>query len=53
MRLVHCFEMRGGRIAREIAYEMSRSYAGPRDVDDIPDGAPVTDFPGGPHYGQW
>ncbi|MGV9847933.1 nuclear transport factor 2 family protein [Streptomyces sp. NPDC003442] len=53
MRLVHCFEMRGGRIAREIAYEMSREFRGPRDVDDIPEGAVVTDFPDGPHHGQW
>jgi hypothetical protein len=53
MRLVHCFEMRNGRIAREIAYEMSREYAGPRDKDEVPDGSPVQEFPTGPHYGQW
>ena len=53
MRLVHCFEMRDGRISREIAYEMSREYGGPRDVDDIPATATVTDFPEGPHFGQW
>jgi ketosteroid isomerase-like protein len=53
MRLVHCFEMRNGKIAREIAYEMSREYHGPRDHDDIPDGSPVQDYPDGPHYGQW
>lgn len=53
MRLVHCFEMKDGKIAREIAYEMSREYHGPRDHDDIPAGSPITDFPDGPHFGQW
>lgn len=45
--------MKDGKIAREIAYEMSREYAGPRDHDDIPVGSAVEDFPDGPHYGQW
>lgn len=53
MRLVHCFEMKDGKIAREIAYEMSREYGGARDHDDIPIGSTVEDFPDGPHYGHW
>jgi ketosteroid isomerase-like protein len=53
MRLVHTFEMRNGKIAREIAYEMARAYGGPRDRDAIPDGSPEQVFPTGPHYGQW
>ena len=53
MRLVHCFEMKKGKIAREIAYEMSREYGGDTDIDSIPEGAVVTDYPDGPHYGQW
>lgn len=52
MRLVHCFEMKNGRIAREIAYEISRPYKGPTDNDSIPDGSPTEEFPGGPHFGQ-
>jgi hypothetical protein len=47
MRLVHCFELENGKIVREIAYEMSREYHGPRDHDSIPAGAVVTEFPGG------
>ncbi|MDF3312820.1 nuclear transport factor 2 family protein [Rhodococcus sp. T2V] len=53
MRLVHCFEMKDGKIAREIAYEISREYHGPLDNDDVPDDASVEVFPDGPHYGQW
>ena len=53
MRLVHCFEMKDGRIAREIAYEISRPFRGPTDVDDIPEGSVTEEFPTGPHYGQW
>lgn len=53
MRLVHLFEMDNGKIAREIAYEMSREYKSPRDHDFITDGAIVEEFPEGPHYGQW
>ena len=52
MRLVHCFEMRDGKIAREIAYEMSRPYGGPTDFDSIPEGSPVEDYPQGPHYSE-
>lgn len=40
-RLVHCFEMRDGKIAREIAYEMLREHGGANDHDSIPDGASV------------
>ncbi len=36
MRLVHCFELENGKIIREIAYEMSRDYHGPRDHDFVP-----------------
>ena len=50
MRLVHCFEMKDGKIAREIAYEMSRAYGGPADVDSVPAGSTVEDFPDGPHF---
>jgi ketosteroid isomerase-like protein len=53
MRLVHIFEMKDGKIAREIAYEMSRPWGGPTDHDAIPEGSPVEDYPDGPHYGQW
>ncbi len=53
MRLVHCFEMDGGKIVREIAYEISREHHGPTDHDAIPPGAVVTEYPGGPHHGQW
>jgi ketosteroid isomerase-like protein len=53
MRLVHCFEMKDGKISREIAYEISREYKGVLDNDDIPEGSAVQEFPDGPHYGQW
>lgn len=53
MRLVHCFEMSQGKIVREIAYEISRTYEGPCDNDAVPDGSEVRDFPDGPHFGQW
>jgi hypothetical protein len=53
MRLVHCFEMKDGRIAREIAYEVSRPFKGPTDVDSIPEGSVSEEFPDGPHFGQW
>jgi ketosteroid isomerase-like protein len=49
VRLVHIFEMRDGRIAREIAYEMWRKAGTDVAVDDVPEGAVVTrfgDFPG-------
>jgi hypothetical protein len=53
MRLVHCFEMKDGKIVREIAYEISREWGGATDNDFIPDGAIVTDYPEGPDYGSW
>lgn len=53
VRLIHCFEMKDGKIAREIAYEIARAYDGPLTNDDIPEGAVVQEFPDGPHYGQW
>ncbi|MFE7439479.1 nuclear transport factor 2 family protein [Streptomyces chartreusis] len=40
-RLVHCFEMRDGRITREIAYEMLREHGGSLDHDSVPEGAHV------------
>jgi hypothetical protein len=53
MRLVHCFEMKDGQIAREIAYEICRPFKGPTDIDSTPEGSPAEEFPDGPHYGQW
>ena len=53
MRLVHIFEMKNGQIMREIAYEMSRPWGGELDNDSVPDTAVVTDYPDGPHFGQW
>ncbi|HVW40635.1 MAG TPA: nuclear transport factor 2 family protein [Amycolatopsis sp.] len=44
VRLVHCFQMRDGRITREIAYELWRDAGGPLDNDDIPEGALVELF---------
>lgn len=44
MRLAHIFEMRDGRIAKEIAYEIIRRVGDPNDRDYIPDGSPVTVF---------
>jgi hypothetical protein len=52
MRLVHCFEMRDGKIAREIAYEMARPYGGATDLDSIPPGSVVTEFAEGPHSSE-
>ncbi len=45
VRLVHCFEMRDGRIAREIAYELWREAGSTVDHDDIPEGSHVEVFP--------
>ncbi|MCW2748252.1 MAG: hypothetical protein JWP10_1394 [Nocardioidaceae bacterium] len=45
VRLVHCFELRDGRIAREIAYELWRKKGSLVDNDFIPDGSPVELFP--------
>lgn len=44
MRLAHVFEMRDGKIAKEIAYEIIREAGGPTDHDNIPPGAEVTVF---------
>ena len=50
VRLVHCFEMRDGHIAREIAYEIWRKVGSVVDVDDIPQGAVVETFPEVPGF---
>lgn len=52
MRLIHCFEMKDGKIAREIAYEIPRAYGGPLDHDAVPAGAVVTEYPDGPDHGN-
>ena len=44
LRLAHVFEMRDGKIAREIAYEVFRRAGDVNDVDNIPDDAPVQIF---------
>jgi hypothetical protein len=44
VRLAHIFEMRDGKIAKEIAYEIWREKGSPEDIDRIPDGARVTVF---------
>ncbi|MFE3999341.1 nuclear transport factor 2 family protein [Nocardioides sp. YIM B13467] len=44
VRLVHCFQMRDGKIAREIAYETWRERDGVLDHDSIPDDAVVELF---------
>jgi ketosteroid isomerase-like protein len=44
VRLVHCFEMRDGRIAREIAYEIWRRVGSAIDHDDVPEGSHVELF---------
>jgi ketosteroid isomerase-like protein len=44
MRLAHIFEMRDGKIAKEIAYEIIRRVGDPNDRDDIPEGSSVTVF---------
>jgi hypothetical protein len=45
VRLVHCFQLRDGRITREIAYEMWREVGAPNDADSIPEGAKTEVFP--------
>lgn len=47
VRLVHCFQMRDGRIAREIAYEMWRGLDSPEDNDSVPADSKVEIFDGG------
>lgn len=49
VRLVHCFQMRDGRITREIAYELWREAGSVIAHDDIPADAVVELFPGPPH----
>lgn len=44
VRLTHVFEMRDGKIVREIAYEMWREEGAPNAVDFIPEGAQVITF---------
>jgi ketosteroid isomerase-like protein len=44
VRLVHCFQMRDGKIAREIAYETWRERDSAIDNDSIPDDAVVEVF---------
>lgn len=44
VRLVHCFEMRDGRIKREIAYELWRERGGKHDLDDL-ENAEIENFP--------
>ena len=44
VRLVHCFQMRDGKIAREIAYETWRERDSALDNDSIPDDAVVEVF---------
>lgn len=44
MRLAHIFEMRDGKIAKEIAYEIIRRVGDPNDRDYIPEGSVVTVF---------
>lgn len=45
VRLVHCFQLRDGRITREIAYELWRKAGAPNDADAIPADAKVETFP--------
>jgi hypothetical protein len=42
--LAHIFEMKDGKIMKEIAYEIFREKGGPRDNDDIPPGAKEVRF---------
>jgi ketosteroid isomerase-like protein len=44
VRLVHCFQMRDGKIAREIAYEIWRERDSALDNDSVPDDAVVQIF---------
>lgn len=46
VRLVHCFQMRDGKIAREIAYEIWREMGSAIDHDAIHDDAFVMDYGG-------
>lgn len=44
VRLVHCFELKDGRITREIAYEVWRKAGDLNAHDDIPEGSAVEVF---------
>jgi hypothetical protein len=44
VRLTHLFEMKDGKIVREIAYEMWREEGAPNAVDFIPPGTPEIVF---------
>jgi hypothetical protein len=44
VRLTHVFEMKDGKIEREIAYEMWREEGAANAVDFIPDGSPEINF---------
>jgi hypothetical protein len=44
VRLAHCFELKDGKIVREIVYEIFREAGGPLDRDDIPPDADVEIF---------
>lgn len=44
VRLAHVFEMRDGKIEREIAYEIWRKEGAPNAVDDIPEGCQTVVF---------
>ena len=44
VRLAHVFEMKDGKITREIAYEMWRKEGAPNAVDEIPEGCRLVTF---------
>lgn len=45
VRLTHVFQMKDGKIEKEIAYEMVRKFGDVVAVDHIPDGCETYDFP--------
>jgi hypothetical protein len=44
VRLAHVFEMKDGKIVREIAYEIWRQEGAPNAVDNVPDGCRTVVF---------
>lgn len=44
VRLAHIFEMKDGKIVKEIAYEIFREKGGPNDADAIPEGSQTVRF---------
>lgn len=44
-RIVHCFELKNGKITKEIAYEMWREAGGTLVNDALPESAHVEHFP--------